>query len=1148
MGQFWSSFDAAVHSQTIPDIQKLNYFYSCLKEEALQAVSGYEIAPENYGIIRQLLKNKYGDPSTIASTLYRELQSFKQNEKEWMITIENIERVLRQLEALGDNLEHPSIETIIESKMPPWILNKVYTQRKIDKPWTIQKLRNFLSDLVEVNQQVKIDQYSNFRADNKPTTIKGEQKRMYRLERISALSTMQTNHRETRSPKSRKRPCIFCSRDHWDSDCDIYSTVKGRMKRLKTLKKCTICLKDSHQGETCKAKKRCFYCKASHNSALCEKRSTPTLNITTLPKKQESIYPDKKESSQLSFISKKLSSQLQLAESDHRNMLVAPFGTKGTLTVSHCQCAIEYMHVEYLTQEIQVVDIPVKEQCEDLTSHWDKPDILIGADCFFKFVDSQDKKELRSGYIMVHSKVGPMITGEGYIDELCNSKGHSIPIICSVYTNPNSELEKFWRLEMIGIHESPTEDDDERAIDHFNKTIIKLDGRYQRLLIRQVQSQSLTMDEKEKWSLFKKSPDNLWRSWSRLGNSELTEDSRFPIYLPKGHHLTNLIILHQHERLIHAGITHTLSELRQKFWIPKGRAAIKSVLSKCMVCKRWKAKPFKLPAMPNLPESRVRRSRAFENVGLDYLGPITLKAPYGMIYKRWIALFTCFTTRAVHLELAEDLSGENFSHVLRRFTARRGFPKLILSDNASQFQLVFKVIAEQNSNFLADRGMIWRNIIPKAPWGGGVYERIIGLTKQALKRAVGRKLLKEGEFITLIVEIEALLNTRPLTYVGFDDYRVIRPIDFISPTSSLGIPIVSEDEEDELVENRKPRENEIVLLAEPNIPRGIWKLAKIVSLKEGRDGSIRRATVQLPNGRQVERSVNQLCPMEVNETCELDETESERSITNRIQEVTDSPTNYNKVKGKEIEVTDGPIASRTRKAQQQSTPAGNTVKDNSTSLTKALFVMTILSLMSIQAIATKNCNWTSGIPFNIPERWSCDNKTNHTMINLNCGFNNSYLMKGNIILDVNKNIDDKSTANLNQTQETTKRLLLMEISLEEITKEEQQLANQLGKELDQVKDSIQEKLKNIVNHWKLITICIDILVISIVLIIIKLKFELFKSIICLPRRQNSRSINIIILPTNLVETHSLNNVTKGSVIKLNTFSYSPEELSVELLH
>uniref|UniRef100_A0A1I7VUB9 Uncharacterized protein n=2 Tax=Loa loa TaxID=7209 RepID=A0A1I7VUB9_LOALO len=289
--------------------------------------------------------------------------------------------------------------------------------------------------------------------------------------------------------------------------------------------------------------------------------------------------------------------------------------------------------------------------------------------------------------------------------------------------------------------------------------------------------------------------------------------------------------------------------------------------------------------------------------------------------------------------------------------------------------------------------------------------------QQALRRAIGRKLLKEGEFITLIVEIEALLNTRPLTYVGFDDYRVIRPILYPLhphseyPSERTQREVVSP----RLVENREPRENEIVLLAEPNIPRGI----------------IRRATVQLPNGRQVERSVNQLCPMEVNETCELDETESERSITSRIQEVIDSSTNYNKAKGKEIEVTDGPIASRTGKAQQQSTPAGNTVKDTSTSLTKALFVTTILSLMLTQAIATKNCNWISGIPFNIPERWSCYNETNHTMINLNCGFNNSYLMKGNIILDVNNNIDDNSTANLNQTQETTKRLLLMEISPEE---------------------------------------------------------------------------------------------------------------------
>ncbi|VDN02217.1 unnamed protein product, partial [Onchocerca ochengi] len=85
--------------------------------------------------------------------------------------------------------------------------------------------------------------------------------------------------------------------------------------------------------------------------------------------------------------------------------------------------------------------------------------------------------------------------------------------------------------------------------------------------------------------------------------------------------------------------------------------AVKSVISKCTDCKRWKARPFKLPVMPTLLEFRVTRSRAFENVGLDYLGPITVKSSYNTINKRWIALFTCFTTRAVHLEMVEDLSG-----------------------------------------------------------------------------------------------------------------------------------------------------------------------------------------------------------------------------------------------------------------------------------------------------------------------------------------------------------------------------------------------------------------------------------------------------------------------------------------------------------
>ncbi|VIO99988.1 Uncharacterized protein BM_BM17124 [Brugia malayi] len=313
--------------------------------------------------------------------------------------------------------------------------------------------------------------------------------------------------------------------------------------------------------------------------------------------------------------------------------------------------------------------------------------------------------------------------------------------------------------------------------------------------------------------------------------------------------------------------------------------------------------------MPSLPETRVKRSRTFEQVGLDYMGPLSVKSNTGLV-KRWIALFTCFTIRAVHLEMAENLSAENFSHVLRRFIARRGYPKLILSDNASQFQLVFKTIMEENANFLATKG----------------------LTKKALRKAIGRKLLKEGELITLIAEIEGILNTRPLTYVGFDDYRIIRPIDFISPMASLDLPINYDSDQDEytpytiktkdklvkywtttlttldvfwklwkeeyltslrertqrelksprIVEKRVPHENEIVLLNEPEIPRGVWKLARIIKINRGWDGKIRSATIQLPNGKQIDRSINMLYPMEIDATEDKEE-KVEEPIARRIR-------------------------------------------------------------------------------------------------------------------------------------------------------------------------------------------------------------------------------------------------------------------------
>uniref|UniRef100_A8PPL1 Gag protein, putative n=1 Tax=Brugia malayi TaxID=6279 RepID=A8PPL1_BRUMA len=196
--------------------------------KALQAISGYDIAPENYEVIRKLLNEKYGDHSIVTTLLYNELQSIKRNEREWIGTIENIERVLRQLEALGESLDHSNIEILIESKLPLWILNKIYKHKKKDMSWSILKLRNFLTSLVNVNEQIRNCQHSLTQLNMKSTTTKPEQKQRYNPGGTSALSTIKDNRNTSKTTTTKRRPCVFCNQDHWDCDCVICSTESSQ--------------------------------------------------------------------------------------------------------------------------------------------------------------------------------------------------------------------------------------------------------------------------------------------------------------------------------------------------------------------------------------------------------------------------------------------------------------------------------------------------------------------------------------------------------------------------------------------------------------------------------------------------------------------------------------------------------------------------------------------------------------------------------------------------------------------------------------------------------------------------------------------------------------------------------------------------------
>lgn len=162
-------------------------------------------------------------------------------------------------------------------------------------------------------------------------------------------------------------------------------------------------------------------------------------------------------------------------------------------------------------------------------------------------------------------------------------------------------------------------------------------------------------------------------------------------------------------------------------------------------------------------------------VGVDYAGPLFTADFVGR--KHYILLFTCAVIRAVHIELVDSLSLPDFLLAFRRFIARRGMPRLIISDNAKTFKSAAKSLIKQ----LVDQSPKWQFITPRAPWFGGFWERLIKSTKLCLRKTLGLKTLTRSELETTLHQVEACINSRPLTVVHdiIDSNEPLTPSHFL---------------------------------------------------------------------------------------------------------------------------------------------------------------------------------------------------------------------------------------------------------------------------------------------------------------------------------------------------------------------------------
>ena len=273
--------------------------------------------------------------------------------------------------------------------------------------------------------------------------------------------------------------------------------------------------------------------------------------------------------------------------------------------------------------------------------------------------------------------------------------------------------------------------------------------------------------------------DGVMRCDGRLKFADfLPYDTRFPIILPRGHWVTKLIVKYYHERGNHAaGVNFTLCQLSERFWIIAAREEIREWDYEYNECKKRRSKPA-CQIMAPLPKTRLRFSfRPFAQTAVDFAGPLyTVQGRRKPRQKRWLCLFTCLETRAVHLEMACGLDTDTFLNAFARFTNRRGVPKEVISDRGTNFLGAvgeFKKLASQLDrqhlqNKTAETGVKWRFNPPATPHFGGAHEVMVKAAKKAIYAVVGDRDVTDEELITVFVGVESLLNSRPLTYQSSD--------------------------------------------------------------------------------------------------------------------------------------------------------------------------------------------------------------------------------------------------------------------------------------------------------------------------------------------------------------------------------------------
>ncbi|XP_055686819.1 uncharacterized protein LOC129792077 [Lutzomyia longipalpis] len=418
--------------------------------------------------------------------------------------------------------------------------------------------------------------------------------------------------------------------------------------------------------------------------------------------------------------------------------------------------------------------------------------------------------------------------------------------------------------------------------------------------------------------------EGILRVGGRIEKSNLKYNQKHQILLHSNHHLTELIVRKCHADTLHGGHQLVLSFVRQQYWPIRGINIVKKIARNCIQCFKTNPK-LSEQMMGNLPASRVDTefTKPFKRIGIDFCGPFMVKPPLrrSAVVKVYVAVYICMVTRAIHLELVHDLTSEAFIASLRRFCGRRGRPTDIYCDNGKNFVGAANQLTELHKflrandpqdaiiTYSSEQGINFHFIPPYSPHFGGSWEAGVKSFKTQLKRVAGNTVFTTESLETIMVEIEAILNSRPLCSLSNDpnDYTALTPGHFLGTIPDI---IPNQDlthiQQNRLskwrlneqilqhfwkrwhkeiltsMQQRKKwqkdhsniRINDLVYIQEDNVPPLKWPLGRVISVSYGDDGRVRCAKVKTQHGT-CERAITRLAV--------LPNGDDEDAVLNRVQ-------------------------------------------------------------------------------------------------------------------------------------------------------------------------------------------------------------------------------------------------------------------------